>query len=406
MRKNAFIPAVLITMAALVQSCNKEDLNVDPYSKYVPENSGLVFVNGLEKPFQTGQLADLVDEATTTNLKFGTNVLDENDVTTLQKLDKLESLDLTHVTFKSSGESYIGYSGAPIHITDDKLPEKIICEKPALIEVFTPYHVKSFGALNVYKCNSLKKVKVNDWVEAMDRYCFYACSGLTEVHVPGALKTAPDCFSNLSGIREITVPKDLHPSDGSFTSCMLLNAVTIESPFFGADGTSFFRNCGDISFKFGKGVKDLVQDRQGFVLNKAKSILLYIPEKAFPAGGTLELPVCREIAKYAMAIIDAPAVDVKFRDGLESVPNYCMNASTFASVELPASIGRLGECSVNFSGKLILRGTQVPAADSDFCGYGGSTDLKGIYVPAPAVENYKATAVWSKYADLIKPISE
>lgn len=401
---------ICAALSALIISCNKEEKgrgngNVDPNEAYVPENEGKVFVDGIESAFVTGKLSTLINPTETRSVKFGTVVLDENDVTAIQSLEAVKSLDLTHVVFKSSGATYKGYTGYSLNIVENELPEMLIDGMNFLEELWTPYHVTSYGPLNIAYCKSLKKVHIYDWVESMGRYCMSELPALLEAPVPSSLTFVNECYNHLRLVKGISIPENLAAAPSSFSDLPDLVRVVLNSPAWGQSDGAFFSRCPKIeSWSFGKKVKNLEADSKGIVRNKEKSILLYLPNSVFPSSGTFTVPECELYAAYLFAFRSMPSVRVKIPEGITSLPLYAFNWSDFEAVEAPSSLTTVRYYSFNFTGKLIMNGAVPPEADESFCGYNGDTLLSGIYVPASAVTAYKEAPSWTVYSKLIKAI--
>jgi hypothetical protein len=101
-------------------------------------------------------------------------------------------------------------------------------------------------------------------------------------------------------------------------------------------------------------------------------------------------------------------ISVEFPDSLEEIDNYtCAQCSNLEYVRFGSKIIKIGANVFNSDTNLttvVINAENPPELNAS--AFSGCRVLNNIYVPNDSVDTYKAAAIWSTYADKIKPISE
>lgn len=101
-------------------------------------------------------------------------------------------------------------------------------------------------------------------------------------------------------------------------------------------------------------------------------------------------------------------ISVEFPDSLEEIDNYtCAACSNLEYVRFGSKIIKIGANvfadDTNLT-TVVINAENPPELNAS--AFKACRVLNNIYVPNDSVDTYKAAAIWSTYADKIKPISE
>ena len=293
---------------------------------------------------------------------------------------------------------------------------------------------------------------------SMNRIPAYFCGGMNALHTvvisTGITMVENSAFSGCQHLSSVTLPEGLTQlAQYSFYNCPLLTTIALPSTI-ATIGARSFQNSGLTALPSGlhSGISfaDYV-----FANTKMTDItipdgMLIIPENMFNGCNLLARVDLNDVTTLRnFAFAGCSALTTLIADNLETLGQYSLQSTLLSSINLqkatnfgegcfyncysltsatlPAAVSLsdkvfygdnilatvdLGsgvtsigsDCFRSCTGltSLTVRATAVPSLKTTLSGYGSFTPT--IYVPAAAVEDYKAAAVWSNYAERITAI--
>lgn len=290
---------------------------------------------------------------------------------TIQLPDSLDYIGVEFVTHSSIKEIFIpetknfGYT-APLGQNDS-------------LSRFTGPYASSDGRclikdnilLSFARAN-LKSYKIPEGVTRLIGSAFVGCKELEHIELPSTLiRIGGQCFISCSNLKDIIIPESVTKIDGNaFVGCHSLKSIHIPE---NADIEEYgvFKSCDSLSSFSGK-----FASTDGRLLIKNKTIIAFAP--------------------YGLKRYVIP-------DGVESIESGFYDCRDLLSVTIPESVVRIGTYAFAYCDSLeitILCSTPPVLGSSILLG----TKDNSIYVPAEAVDAYKAAEGWSSYADRIVAI--
>lgn len=221
-------------------------------------------------------------------------------------------------------------------------------------------------------CTNLKKIVIPKSVKTIGNAAFAGCESLTEVVIPeGVEEIANDAFSGCLSLTSITIPNSVSSIDRPFGTPTMPQAYKLENVYY-------YAKCSLPSCIIPQVMKSGIKK---IVIGGSTTQILY---------GAFSNCAVRDL------IIDDPVAQIG--DGA-----FCNTALT--SVIIPGTVSSIGVSA--FANNSLLQSVTIksvtPPDIKDNTFQGNSADMK-FYVPAGAVDTYKAASVWSQYADKIYPI--
>jgi len=201
-----------------------------------------------------------------------------------------------------------------------------------------PNGVTSIGCYAFKSCNSLTSITIPKGMTSIGEGAFEGCSGLTSITIPNSVTSiGGNAFSSCSGLTSITIPNSVTSiGNGAFEGCSSLISVTIPNSV---------RSIGEWAFSWCNNLTSL----------KLPDNLQFIKKETF-----------RDCNKLKSITIPS-TVEVIYQEAFA-------NCNSLESVTSQAT-------------------TPPFAYDNSF-----STYNIPLYVPETAVESYKTTNPWSKFA--------
>ncbi len=185
----------------------------------------------------------------------------------------------------------------------------------------------------------------NDRIATVGKYAFYDCSGLTEIDLPNATTLLTFAFQNCSKLENIILPRVTYIAEGVFYGTAITAADFPLATYVGS-------NC---------------------FYNASKLLTVSLPLVTSILDGTFRNSNVQTAELWATSIARTAFTDAK---NLETL------------IIRTSSVCAIADISVALRGSKIANGT----------GY--------VYVHDDLVDDYKAAANWTAFADQIKPISE
>lgn len=260
-------------------------------------------------------------------------------------------------------------------------------------------------------CSKLSSVTLPEGLTTLVQYAFYQCTSLTSISLPSTLATIGARAFQESGLTAL--PAGLH---GGITFADYVFANTKMTDITIPDGMT------SIPLHMFSGCKSLtrvdlndVTTLGNFAFNGCSALTTLIE-------GNLET-----LGQYSLQETLLSSVNLQNATSLGQGCFY--NCTSLTSATLPAAVtlgnqvfyGNKNLSTVDlgsgvtsigndcFRGctslsSLTVRATAVPSVNTTLSSYGAFNPT--IYVPAASVNDYKAAAVWSNYADLITAITQ
>ncbi len=203
-----------------------------------------------------------------------------------------ESFNLSAIEIDSNNESYCSIDGV---VYDKNLTEIIFVPKN-IEEVTLPTTIKTVGA-SAFKKSIVKKVILNDGLEAIEDNAFENTSKLSEIIIPDTVtRLGNEVFSyseaskivigkgitslpyyfvnNSSSLKNIVIPGNVKTIESyAFNECRVLSTVTIEEGVEIIEGCGF-ANCGIVNLTLPTSLREIGDE--AFIRNYVKNVV--IPE--------------------------------------------------------------------------------------------------------------------------------
>lgn len=265
-------------------------------------------------------------------------------------------------------------------------------------------NVKTIGGFGAFMdCTNLISINLPK-VTTIEGSSFFSCTSLTSINLPNVITIGQSAFSycNLGGslnlLNVTTIEKMAFSSCENLISIYLPNVTTIEE--------SVFSDCNNLK---SINLPNVTTIEQMAFMNCKNLTSITLPK----------VTTIKENAFYTcdnLTSLDLPEVI--------TIEDYVFSGCTLTSVNLPkvTTIGNdvfcidthildlpkieyIGNSSMSIYCDILIIRTENKVCEinnSIYCNNGDPT----IYVPDNLVDDYKADANWSSYADFIKPLSE
>ena len=233
------------------------------------------------------------------------------------------------------------------------------------------YSVTSIGSSAFSGCNDLTTITLPEGVTSIGSSAFSGCSSLTDITIPASVTSIGEyAFYNCYRLYAITIPESMTSIGSSaFSSCSSLTDITIpENSQLTSIGSSAFSGCSSLTD----------------ITIPENSQLTSIGEYAFDGCSSL--------------------TTITLPEGVTSIGEraFC-DCSSLTTIVLPKSVEHI--YSNAFSNCLELSdvycyaetvpGTEADAFNDSYIEYAT------LHVPASAMNDYKTTAPWSSFGNIL-----
>jgi len=274
----------------------------------------------------------------------------------------------------------------------------------SLANVTIPSGVTAIANNAFYGCTSLANVTIPNSVTTIANNAFYGCTSLANVTIPSGVTTiGSNTFSNCSSLANVTIPNSVTKIGGyAFRGCSSLTSVTANATTPPTIESNTFYSTNDCPLFVPASSLDAYKAASGW--STYASRIYPITQVATVDGN----PVYNyEIGNTDSKTIMSTEMDklptgtsIEFAEG---ITNIAAGEINYQQVTLPSTFTGFGDSDMIGSSVTTITSNAV-TPPSAFKNRLGGSGLTAIYVPASAVDTYKAHAVWSGFASIIQAI--
>ncbi len=293
--------------------------------------------------------------------------------------------------------------------------------------------VTHLGAQAFYRCSTISTLILPNGITEIGNAALRGCHKLTSVNVPNKVKTiASLAFAELYQLQEILIPdsvtsigigafiySNINNFYGKFSTedhkCLIVDdtliclAHQVTGEYTLPEGIRVLGKGSLTSFK--KDIAITIPNSVEEIESMAVTTSLYITAFRGKYATPDNLSLVKDGVLHGVAARNLKNYQVP--DGVTTLDSYLFqNCRTLISIKIPASVTRLLTNTFNGCDGLIavyLDSTTPPTASNIFYdvnnGISSMNGLPYIYVPASAVDTYKSSSYWEKYADNIRAYS-
>ena len=284
--------------------------------------------------------------------------------------------------------SYGGYSG------DIVIPSTVAYEGKT-------YNVTSIGYDAFCICSDLTSVVIPNSVTSIGSGAFNSCSSLTSVVIPNSVTSIEGrAYDGCSSLTSVEIPNSVTRIDVSvFSGCSSLTSITV------ADDNPNYDSREDCNAIIETVSNTLIAGCQNTVIPNS---VTSIEERAFSGCYSLtsiEIPNSVTSIGYAAFEGCFSLASVEIPNGVERIENWTFgNCSSLTSVVIPNSMARIGDMAFYNCSSLAT----VTCYAEDVPEFVGSSVFANVpqneatlYVPASALEDYKAADQWKEFGTIL-----
>ena len=227
--------------------------------------------------------------------------------------------------------------------------------------------VTSIGNGAFYFCNGLTSITIGNSVTSIGSSAFSGCSGLTSITIPNSVTSIGNrTFEGCSGLTSITIPNSVTwIGEYAFSRCSGLTSITIPNSVTGIGRYAFF-NC------------------SGLTSVTIPNSVTTIGKEAFEGCSGL--------------------TSITIPNSVTSIGNYTFKGcSGLTSVTIGSGVEYIYSEAFANCGNLTdvyCLATIVPSTYSDAFNE-SYPEYMTLHVPASAINNYKTTAPWSSFGNIV-----
>ena len=281
----------------------------------------------------------------------------------------------------------------------------------SLISIEIPNSITSIRGSAFYGCSGLTSVTIPNSVTSIGRMAFYNCSGLTSVTIGNSVTSIEEyAFSHCSGLISITIPNSVTSiGDYAFSACYVEEGQFINNSRLNAKAKNYwglsFVDSREDGFIIDNGVLIKYTGSESSVT--IPNIVASIREYAFEGcSGLTSVTIPNNVTSIGnVAFYGCSGLtSVTIPNSVTSVGNAVFkNCSGLTSVTIPSGVTSIGDgffenCSSLTS--VTCEATSVPSTGWDVFSNVPRSNAT-LYVPASALDSYKATAPWNAFGTIV-----
>ena len=267
----------------------------------------------------------------------------------------------------------------------------------SLTSVRIPNSVTSIGRDAFYYCKALTSVTIGNSVTSIGNNAFAGCSSLTSVTIPNSVTfIGTNAFNDCSGLTSVTIPNSI-TSIGNYTFSNCSSLASIEIPnSVTSIGYCAFSNCSGLtSVTIGNSVTSI----GGNAFYGCYGLTSISVESGNPEYDSRDN--CNAIIETATNNLIMGCGNTVIPNGVKSIGSSAFSGHTdLTSVTIPNSVTSIGDNAFRDCiglTSITCEATSVPSTGSDVFNNVPAT----LYVPASALEAYKATEPWSDFGNIV-----
>ena len=260
------------------------------------------------------------------------------------------------------------------------------------------YSVTSIGGYAFYGCTGLTSITIPNSVTNIENSVFYGCTGLTSITIPNSVTNiGGGAFYGCTGLTSITIPNSVTTiGDNAFYGCSGLTSITIPNSVTNIGFDAFFNCSGLTSITISNNVTTI---RNNAFRDCTGLTSITIPNSVTSIGGG--------------AFLDCSGLtSITIPNSVTSIGVLAFyGCSGLTSITIPNSVTNIGIYAFSYCKNLktvYCYATKLPVGSKDaFGNYDDNQHLiyATLYVPASAINEYKATAPWSWFGTIL-PIED
>lgn len=233
----------------------------------------------------------------------------------------------------------------------------------------------------------LSDITIPDTVESMDEGAFYKSEKLTACKLPAGFTKIPGwCFQGCTALAGYAIQSNVRAiGAGAFYESGLVSMAVPDTVT--SIGYQAFGSCDPLtSLSIGSGVTEIPD---GMCIYDGSLASVTLPG-TITAIGLGAFQFCTKLT------------DITLPSGLKTIGSVAFMGSGLTSLDVPASVESIGPSAIEGGIPVTVRATTPPSITSDTF----VSTPSHIYVPASAVDTYKAATGWSAYSSVIEAITE
>ena len=278
----------------------------------------------------------------------------------------------------------------------------------------TEYYIIMIGESAFQNCANLTSVTLPENLQFIEDSAFY-CSGLTSIILPDSVSEIGDsAFQNCASLTSVNLTADSQLSSigaDAFYGCFNLASITLPDSLQSIGLTAFY-NTALTSITLPKNLTDIASRAFDYCLSLAEikvaegntsfvaeeNVLFKLSEQDDPSNPS-------DPRKIELILYPAKKTGTSYTvpDTVTTIAANAFPNASLTSVVLPASVTAIGEMAFSDTG---LTTVTVWATTPPTLANAALPDDLNIYVPASAVETYKANAAWCSFAKQISAIPD
>ena len=307
----------------------------------------------------------------------------------------------------------------PSTITDWGQNVFMLCENINTISLAEG--LKSISSDMFSNLTKLENISIPSTVTSIDQNAFWGCTSLKSITIPSSVTDWPPtidqqvggynrAFSGCTSLSEVILSEGLTTlGDYTFEDCVSLTKITIPSSMTDL-GFRAFSGCNSLTtINVEEGNSKYYSENNCVIESSTKKLVLGCGTSTIPSN--IEI-----IGSFAFDSYDSLKGDLVVPEGVVEIQHSAfINCSGITNIILPttltsiyANLNSFRNMYPSFYGCSALESITIQAsAPPTLNGSSAFSDLdnlSNIYVPAEAVDAYKAASGWSDYADLISAI--
>jgi hypothetical protein len=304
-----------------------------------------------------------------------------------------------------------------------EIEKDAFCDCSSLQSINFTKYPSVIGEAAFARCNSLTSIELNDGLTEILSHTFQTCENLTSINIPKNLTSIGDeAFCNCTNLSiDLTLPEGLTTiGNRAFASCSSIETLSLPNTLTTIDDEAFHGARGLRSIYIPSSVTKIGE--MGFVeLSNALSIIVDGDNTKYDSRNN-----CNAIIETKTGKLLAGCRNTIIPDGVTSIEKKALAWTPNTIFIVPNSVETLRQNAFGWCGKLrtlvfgsgvtdidrainygtggwpgdtYCYATSVPITDGNAfydCGPAGT-----LHVPTESIEDYRTTAPWSQFPDIV-----